>query len=365
MSIYIDRTPGIIAVVPTPAEAASLRDAARATSDGSNRAEAAIATATAFGAPDDPAVLELSQQAVDLARRAGDATLESAALDQLCVVHLARKDLPEAVRMIHERDQVIRTLAVDAGTGFEHSDFHLMASEVYLAAGDLIAARRHADALARLSFFRGDDHLALSRRIKVDALAGHFDDVVSSGERFRLGWERAGRPIVRNLAPSAHAVAMVHGMLGNDEHRVEWLDITVALGVSPQLLAGCTTGWAPTFDALLALHRNEPSTAVQRLAVDLDDPTVFGVWHTGLWRPWYAALWAEAAVLDHHPDAAARIEHSRNAVRANPIATTIVDRAIAIADGDHHAVEQCGPIFAELDCEYQHRRTHTLTPTVH
>ena len=71
------------------------------------------------------------------------------------------------------------------------------------------------------------------------------------------------------------------------------------------------TGWAPTFDAILALHRDDPDAAVERLSVDLDDRGVWGFWNTALWRPWYAAVWAEAAVMAELPDAARRIEHSR------------------------------------------------------
>ena len=75
-----------------------------------------------------------------------------------------------------------------------------MAAEVDLAAGDLAGAAAHAEALARLPFYRDEDHLAMSRRLLVDALAGQFDDVVRTGERFRIGWERAGRPVAPNLA---------------------------------------------------------------------------------------------------------------------------------------------------------------------
>ena len=45
-----------------------------------------------------------------------------------------------------------------------------------------------------------------------------------------------------------------------------------------------------------------------------------------MWRPWYAALWAEAAVLSGHEDAADRIRRARVATADNPIATAIVDR---------------------------------------
>jgi predicted ATPase/DNA-binding CsgD family transcriptional regulator len=370
MSIYIDRSPTMMADKPTPDDAAAVRDEARAISDGSARAEAAIALAivtptTAVRALDgrnrDPAVLEPARRAVDLAQQTGDATLESAALDELTAAHLALDDIPEAARVVHRRGEVIGALAVVASNGRELLDCHLMAADVSLAAGDLVAAGDHADALARLPFFRDEDHLALSRRLLVDALAGRFDDVARGGERFRLGWERAGRPTASDLACAANAVAMVHGMLGDDERRTEWRHITVDLGVAPERLAGCATGWGATFDALLTLERDDPGAAMARLSADLDDPQVWGFWNTGLWRPWYAALWAEAAVLADHPDATSRIERSRHAARDNPIATAIVARAAAIAAGDHDALVRSVSTFARLGCPYQQARTGTIT----
>ena len=60
------------------------------------------------------------------------------------------------------------------------------------------------------------------------------------------------------------------------------------------------------------------------------------------------------------PGAARRIEPSRRAARPNPIATTIVERAAAIASGDHDTMERCTVTFAELGCPYQQARTVTL-----
>jgi hypothetical protein len=42
-------------------------------------------------------------------------------------------------------------------------------------------------------------------------------------------------------------------MLGEDERRASWRQITLDLGVTAERLDGCATGWAPIFDALLAL----------------------------------------------------------------------------------------------------------------
>jgi hypothetical protein len=82
-----------------------------------------------------------------------------------------------------------------------------------------------------------------------------------------------------------------------------------------------------------------------------------------LYRPWYAALWAEAAVLDHHPEAMARIDRSRHAALDNPIATAMVECAAAIAAGDRDTLVHLAITFAQLGCPYQQARTSRLTAT--
>jgi hypothetical protein len=275
----------------------------------------------------------------------------------LAVANLAGHDVAEAVRTAGRRLELLDTLAVGPLTGFEFADGYLMAAEVDLAAGDLPGAAAHADALAGLPFYRHEDHLAMSRRLLVDALAGHFDDVVRTGERFRASWERAGRPVAPNLARAPYAVAMVHGMRGDDERRAAWVHLTIDLGADSERLAGCQRGWPPVFDGLLALHRNDPVAAVRRLAADIDEPELSQSWDFVTWRPWYAALWAEAAVLGRYPDAAARVERSRHAARDNPIATAIVERAAAITTGDRETLVRLATTFAQLGCPYQQART--------
>jgi hypothetical protein len=153
---------------------------------------------------------------------------------------------------------------------------------------------------------------------------------------------------------------MVHGMRGDDERRAAWVRVTIDAGTDPRDLAGWGNGWAPTFDALLALHRGDLAEAKRRLAADIDDPAVFGHWDRELWRPWYAALWAEAAVLGDHPDVAERIRRSRHAARDNPIATAIIERAAAIAARDYDTLAGFAATFAQLGCPYQQARTGRL-----
>ena len=85
-----------------------------------------------------------------------------------------------------------------------------MAAEVDLDAGDLTDAAAHADALAGLPFYRDEDHVAISRRLLVDALAGHFDEVVRAGERFRRSLGAGRTP--RRAEPGAHVVRRCDGL---------------------------------------------------------------------------------------------------------------------------------------------------------
>jgi hypothetical protein len=110
------------------------------------------------------------------------------------------------------------------------------------------------------------------------------------------------------------------------------------------------------FDALLLLHRGLPERAVQVLKTP---PEQFTEWHNGMWRPWYAALWAEAAVLSGDPDAAGRVDRARLMTTGNPIAVAIVDRAAALAApaGDRDGLTAAAAALEAAGCRYQWART--------
>ncbi|MFF0269905.1 ATP-binding protein [Kribbella sp. NPDC004536] len=367
MGMYIVRTPGIMATFHPIAEAKDLVARADALHPGSADAQAAIAVARDFG---NAKAISETVDAVELAQQSEDPFLVSAALDRLTMIRLANHELTEAMDVANRRVQQLAKEPVTAALGYELGDALLMASDTALAAGDLNAAASHADALARLPFYQGENHIGVSRLITVDAFAGHFDRVVANGELFRVGWERAGRPAAAALCQAAYAVSTVHGMQGDDDRRAFWADLTIATGIEPHQMDRWGRGWAPIFDAMLALHKGDAQTAVERLVVDIDDPDVFrpsagvpsGQWITGArWRPWYAAMWAEAAVLADLPIAERRLDRATDAVRGNPIAQTIIDRGAAILRGQHDRLPQIAATFARLRCPYQEARTRALS----
>jgi hypothetical protein len=366
MVIFLRWAPGIIAVLPDAQEGKRWLARAQSHGGGSTAAQAAIAVATALGlANDDPRVAELITRAVTLAREAKTPLVESVARDQLCTVHVAEDKLAKAVQETTRRRAIMERVPLDASSAYHFNDYLLMASEVHLAAGHLRSAAQYADRLGELACYRDYPHPAIARRIKVDALAGDFDAAVIGGHRFLAAWERAGRPISRTLNVTAYVMAMVHGLLGDEPNRALWIAVTRTLMHDPGVLATCATGWAPTFDALLALHRGQPDVAAARLSADLDDRTVWSGSIAGMWRPWYAALWAEAAVLSGHPDARARLERGAAATRENAIAAAVVERAADLLHGRLDTLHTHARTFTRLGCTYQRRRTEGLLAEQH
>jgi predicted ATPase/DNA-binding CsgD family transcriptional regulator len=359
----INRGPGIMAEVPPPEVVDELIQEAVGLAGGSPLAEPSILTAQAFNGDElDPVTRDLAERAVILARRVGDANDESAALDELSAVHLAGGDVPAAVATVGARIALLERIPLGPANGMEFSDCYAMASEISLTAGDFVAARAYADRLASLPFVTELDHIASARRIKVDAMAGDLDAVVAAAERFRRGWEQAGRPVASNLAGAALAVAMVHGLRGDEEGRAEWQDRTIAIGMTAERLESPLSGYGPTFDAIVQLHVGDLDAAVSRLAVD---PDRLRTWFSGEWRPWYAALWAEVAVLAGRPDAAERIERARLSVAANPVAAAMVDRTAAFAAGDTDGLVAAAAALEPTGCPYQWARTLVMTGGEH
>ena len=303
-------------------------------------AQSRLLTAEAYTGEDtDPVTAELAERAIALARRAGDPLAESAALDELTAVQLARGELRAALASALRRTEILGPLPVTARSGLEHSDSLQMAAECATAAGDLRSARQLAERVRDLPFHREEAHLATARLIVVATLAGDWDEALVLAGQFREGWERAGRPRAGNLTRSAYAAATVHGLRGDDDARAAWLDIVDALATPGRPLS--SMHFNEFFDALLLLHRGQGGAAMRRLRTP---PEQFRTWASGMWRPWYAALWAEAAVVADHPDAAARsgaaAAPGRRGLEPGPLGHSRLRRpetGLSLA-GDHHGL---------------------------
>ncbi len=358
------RSPGVIAELPDPREVeAWLARAWRLAIVAQDpHTYAALINAEAFQGQDaDPLSFELAERAVELGRRAGDAIAESAALDQLTANHLATGAIFLARDCALRRLAILADIPLHAALGAELTDAFQMATETTLAAGDLPAALGLAARVHTLPVYREEPHLGTARLLVVEALVGKFDRVVELSDRFREGWERAGRQIAGNLAQGAAAVSMVHGLRGDDALQAEWFDIVVALRASydGQLLATNRIVFNPAFSAIVALHRGEPDRALAALD---RDPEQLREWFTGMWMHWYAAFWAEASVLSGHAQAAERVARARFITAGNPVAGALLDRAQALADDAPDRLPGIARVLESTGCLYQAARTLALAP---
>jgi hypothetical protein len=296
----------------------------------------------------------LAERAVELARRLDDPLAECAALWALTGAQRRAGDTFAAAVTARRRVDLLNSVPVTPGTTDELIDALLIATATSIGVGDLPAARRWGQQLRDLPPLAEVGHVATSRLLVADALAGHATDVVAASGRFLDAWTQEGRPRAPGFGPVAAAVAMIHGLRGDQAARAEWLAIIDQLGVTPKN----RTGYSPTFDAIALLHHGQATLALEQLDTHADEPNL---WLTGILLHWHVALRAEAALLaGHRDDATHHVAAAGPIVAGNPIATAILDRAVALLDDDHERLLAAATVFETAGCPYQQARTLIL-----
>jgi predicted ATPase/DNA-binding CsgD family transcriptional regulator len=342
---------------PGPEEARSLVEQARRLAGDDPVVQARVLASEAFLVPqDDPATAELARRAIELAHRAGDVVGESVALDGLCAVQLTRGDLRGGAASAFRRLELLDLLAITPELGLELSDALGMSTGCAIGVGDLVLAGRFADRILALPYYAGEQHLATARMLIVDVLAGDLERCALMAVRFREDWDRAGRPRASNLSAPALSASVAFGLLGDDAAAAEWRAVTDLLLTGPERDEEFDLS---SLEVMVLLHRGRFDEAVRRLTREPERPDD---WYDATWRPWYAALWAEAAVLAGLPDAAARVARARPIVDPNRIAVALLDRAAALLDGDGAALPAIAQRLRAAGCPYQAARTGLLAP---
>jgi predicted ATPase/DNA-binding winged helix-turn-helix (wHTH) protein len=351
--------PGVMSELAPPAEQQALLDEAWTLAFGDAHVEAAMLNVIGFQDERDPQSGALIERAVELARRVGDPRLESSTLDSLTGVQLAHGEFEGATATVRLRLELLTPRAHEVEMAWEYTDALHMACLVYLAAGNLEAARRFAQQRRDLPLFRETDHLAVGWLLTTAAMAGEFDEAVDLALQFRRGWIEAGRPAMSGFADAPAATAMVYGIRGDDEARREWHGISTEMRRVTAPLLGDTPAYVQVLDGLVALHRGELGDALARLS---GEPESFQhwQWHDGAWRQWYTAVWAEVAVLAELADRRQRLDRARFIVVHNPTASAILDRADALDTGDTNRLLAAADALDVAGCRYQHARTLVL-----
>ncbi|WP_246222576.1 ATP-binding protein [Phytoactinopolyspora limicola] len=295
----------------------------------------------------------LAERAVDLAHRLGNPVAEGAALHALTGARRRSGDTFAAAATARRRVELLESVPITPGSADELIDALTIATATSIGVGDLPSARRCGRQLRDLPLLAEVGHIATAQLIMADALAGYGNDVIAASTQFLDGWTQAGRPRGHTFGPVAAAVAMIHGLRGDEAARADWLSVVDQLGVS----VADRSGYAPTFDAITLLHRGEVALALERLDVQADEANL---WRLGILLHWHVALRAEAAVLAGDPDAGDHLVAARPVVGENPVANAILDRAAALHDDDHGRLVAAATAFEAAGCPYQQARTLVL-----
>jgi predicted ATPase/DNA-binding CsgD family transcriptional regulator len=361
------RESGMFARFPPPGEAEALLVTARELAGDDPAANAAVALAEsgvlgdAFYAdraePQTTAAetTVLADRAVELARQLGDPIAECAALDALTGAQHLAGDSFAAAATARRRVDMLSSVPVTPASAHELVDALVMAADTSIGVGDLHAARRWGRQLRDLPLLAEVGHFATSRLLVAEALAGDVEDTLTGSERFLDSWAHSGRPRAPSLGAPAAAVAMVHGLRGDDDARAEWLALIDELGVPPER----KSGYGPTFDAIVLLHRGQAALALERLTAEPDEPAP-SKWILWVWLHWHMALRAEAAVLADDPHARNQLAVASSTVAGNPVAAAVVQRADALLGQDRKELLAAGAAFEAAGCPYQAARTLIL-----
>ncbi|WP_103941548.1 ATP-binding protein [Thermomonospora echinospora] len=356
--------------IPPADEVAAMLAEARELSGDSPAAEAAAAlaeaavVADAFGAVQgntDNTVqetVERAEQAVELARRAGDPVAESAALDALSGAQSWAGGGFAAAAAARRRIDLLASVPPAPASTHELVDALAMAAGTALGVGELPEARQWGRQLADHPLLAEAGHHATSWLLVADAFIGNVAEVRTGSMRFLDAWEHSGRQRSFSLGPAAASVAMIHGLRGDHDTRATWLAVVDQAGTAPEH----RWGYGAVFDAMVLLHHGDANAALERV---LPEPDQVWKWVSWIWLHWYAALRAEAAVLAGHPDARDRIDAARTVVAGNPVASAQVDRAEALLDGDLPRQLAAAAAFEAAGCRYQSARTLVLAGGEH
>ena len=110
-------------------------------------------------------------------------------------------------------------------------------------------------------------------------------------------------------------------------------------------------------DAIVHLHRGAADAALAALTIAPDDPSLRSCATQSIWRSMYAAVWADASFAAGSADITERLARAAHVARDNQVASAIIQRVVALGNGDAAKLERLAASFDDMDCPYQAKRT--------
>ncbi|SDM31481.1 Predicted ATPase [Streptomyces sp. cf386] len=341
-----------------------LEEARRVAPPGDRLVAAYLAAAEAWNATGQKTTpdAELAQVALEKARAADDPVLIAGAIDAVCSGYGVAGRFREAHRLGDERLRLFDRLPRhDPRIGLEIIDTLHVVPLAAVAAGDLpravtAASRAWDDPLSGL-------YMRASKSVVPLALSGRFDEALEYADAMWDGWQRAGSPTARWMAPAVHAAALVHGLRGGGEggrrHR-EWRERArdMAEPWDPRSIAASFAAFA---EVRVALHTGAVEDALAS-AVDL---AAVAPWSQGTHQFYDAYSWAvaaEAAAVAGLPDARERLAAAAPAGTENAWAAACLARAAGRLHDDRDALRESLAGWERIDAAFERACTLVLLP---
>ncbi len=331
-----------------------LDEAVRAGDSGDPVVAAALAAAAAWNAGPEKMNPDaaLARTAVAAARTTGDPVLVSAALDAVCAAETTAGRLREAHRVTRERFALLATMPRDAPRAApEIVDTFTMASTYAVATGNLHTALLTARAALDDDLLGHHSYLSALNLILPLVLTGEFEEALRHAPAVWDGWERAGSPTAGWLSPAVAAIALAHGLHG-DEHGFRFWR---ARATQVAGRARNHASFATFVDARIAVHLARYGDAAA--LVDL----VFTDFPQGRYQTYARAAGAELAVAAGLPDAARRIAAAAEG-NENDWAAACLARATGRLHGDLAALEASVRGWERVGARFERACTLLLLP---
>ncbi len=292
-----------------------------------------------------------AETALVMARRTGDLLLLSSALDANASAAGEAGCYRKAWAFTRQRLPLLEELPRhDPRSGGEVADIFHMGTEWALGAGEVdealaVAQHQHQD-----SSSRGLQHFAASHLVVPLTLLGRFDEALEQSASMRQGWERAGRPVAGWMAPYFLAIALIHGVRGDQALYEEFVELAMAVRMKALVPA-----FSYFVKPRVALYLGDIDRA-QRTTASPEGLVC------GPFTPFARAFAVEVAVVAGAADAEAQLDAARTIVEENDFAATYLLRAAGRLHGDETLLKRAVGQWEAFGARFERACTLLLLP---
>jgi class 3 adenylate cyclase/tetratricopeptide (TPR) repeat protein len=288
-------------------------------------------------------------EALEIARAAGDPGLISAALDAAAGRAWGKGRFRDSVQASHERLELLENEETSPELDREVADALHMMIATLLQTGDFRASAEWAQRAREADLAKGIVDTGWARELMPAYYLGEWDRVLEMAELVRAEW--SARVLARAaFAPDMATPGAILGCRGDDAGAEEWFALAGAL-LPDGAERGAREGVA-MLRAEIHLHHGrhvEAARATER-------PARKWSW----WRATYLAIRAESQLLAGKRDAGAALAAAEEIAGDNAYALATLRRVGAIAADDPDELAAARDAFAAIGCVYQVARTGWL-----